>query len=1045
MASAQETRGIKDPVAIEQEMGRLERAYNDALKESDREGALRAIRDQIALDGDHPLPHRLAALLRRRGDKTGGEAWLETIGPPDGPGRLYGQGVTLYLDKRQPEALEAYARALDLYAQRRHDSGQAACLTALGNVDLQANRLEQALARYAAAVPHVERLGDRRSLADVRAQEAKIERARGRPREAAEKQRQVLALRIELNDEPGIAKSWQEIGVCLLLAGDPVDARDALGKALEMRRRMKDQPGEGMTLMTLADVSAAEGKDREALDALIAAEAVLSQTKDRGTRAETLARTGKTLRRLGEFERARTSLESARGLAAEIKDARLEAGVLADLAMVAYSVRDVPAALMAAGGALDRYRKLEDPRGEVTCLDTLAAIHEAVGNLRTSRSDLEARQAIAVRLEDPDLIAIGDNNLGVVLGRLGETDAALARLESAEKAWAGSAPSRRLGHAMANRAELLAGQGRTDEARALLERALDAFRQKGHVAGEALVLNQLGVLAAAGSRHRQAVTHHTRALEIARPRRLADEEWRAHIGLAGSLQALGRDAEAIDHARRALDAVESIRVRLMGDAFKTRFLAGKLDLYERVIEIVLSASSRKEGAPRAFEVSQRAKARGLLDLLGESRARMRERLPAELREREQAALDAVSAATQRLVAGEEGAVRESPQIPGTDLSPIEMAEGDLGRLEIEIRAAAPGYAEIAFPRPAAARDVQGALAVGETLLEYFIGPRKAWVWQVTRQGLTIQELPVPSAIAEAVAGFRQSMASPGASLAGSGIDPAAERLAASVLPKGVPSKGRLLIAPDGALHHVPMEALAVKGRFLIEDHDISLVPSATAMLWMRSMSLSPAPRAFLGVGEGPVGPGDTTALPYAAEEIARISGLFDEGSRQVMRGDQVSKEALTGPLVKQFRYVHFATHGLLQDGPPGKVRTGLWLGGAESEAVLTVPEVATLPLDADLVVLSSCRSGAGEVLEGEGIVGLTRAFLHAGSRSVVMSLWDVNDQSAVDLMESFYVKLKAGEPPVAALRKAKLEFLHSDRAARREPYRWAPFVLVGAH
>ena len=217
------------------------------------------------------------------------------------------------------------------------------------------------------------------------------------------------------------------------------------------------------------------------------------------------------------------------------------------------------------------------------------------------------------------------------------------------------------------------------------------------------------------------------------------------------------------------------------------------------------------------------------------------------------------------------------------------------------------------------------------------------------------------------------------------------------------------------------------------------------MLWMRSSPPSRAAHAFLGVGN-PAAPDASLALPYSGAEIEAIASLFDAPAKRVMLGEQLSRAAFTEPSLKDFRYVHFATHGLLNEGAPGDVRTGLWLGrrsGEKTDAILTLPDVATLPLDADLVVLSACRSGEGELLDGEGIVGLTRAFLQAGARSVVMALWNVSDQSSVDLMHAFYRGLTSGATPGAALRQAKLEFIRSDRPARREPYRWAPFVLVG--
>ena len=111
--------------------------------------------------------------------------------------------------------------------------------------------------------------------------------------------------------------------------------------------------------------------------------------------------------------------------------------------------------------------------------------------------------------------------------------------------------------------------------------------------------------------------------------------------------------------------------------------------------------------------------------------------------------------------------------------------------------------------------------------------------------------------------------------------------------------------------------------------------------------------------------------------------------------------------------------------------------------VLTPGDILGLRLDSDVVVLSACRSGLGELLRGEGLVSLTRAFLQAGSRAVVVSLWDVGDRSTADFMGAFYKGLLRGEPVAAALRGAELSFVRSESPSRREIFRWAPFVLVG--
>jgi CHAT domain-containing protein len=145
----------------------------------------------------------------------------------------------------------------------------------------------------------------------------------------------------------------------------------------------------------------------------------------------------------------------------------------------------------------------------------------------------------------------------------------------------------------------------------------------------------------------------------------------------------------------------------------------------------------------------------------------------------------------------------------------------------------------------------------------------------------------------------------------------------------------------------------------------------------------------------------------------------------------------------RFGVVHFATHGHIDEEVP--VRSGVLLGGDHpGDDFLTLNEIFGLSLRAELVVLSACRTGRGRLMEGEGIVGMTRGFLFAGARAVLVSLWNVNDRSTADFMERFHRDFSKGLPAASALRNAKLEFLTSDKPGYRDPGRWAPFILVGA-
>ena len=181
-------------------------------------------------------------------------------------------------------------------------------------------------------------------------------------------------------------------------------------------------------------------------------------------------------------------------------------------------------------------------------------------------------------------------------------------------------------------------------------------------------------------------------------------------------------------------------------------------------------------------------------------------------------------------------------------------------------------------------------------------------------------------------------------------------------------------------------------------------------------------------------------------EINDIGSLFPSAERKVFLGADANEKNVKGEKLDAFRYVHFATHGIVDEEKPARSGVILSLKGNEKEdGVLQVTEIMRLKLNADLVTLSACRTGLGRVVGGEGVLGLTRAFIYAGSHSVVASLWNVNDTATAELMKSFYANLKKGEPKDEALRQAKLTLLKGKQTTWRHPYYWAPFVLVGAN
>jgi CHAT domain-containing protein len=274
------------------------------------------------------------------------------------------------------------------------------------------------------------------------------------------------------------------------------------------------------------------------------------------------------------------------------------------------------------------------------------------------------------------------------------------------------------------------------------------------------------------------------------------------------------------------------------------------------------------------------------------------------------------------------------------------------------------------------------------------------------------------------------------------------RLLEPLMPR-IGSAASWIISPDGPLAFLPFEALRVANKPVIEGRALSYSASLSSLAAMPARVTTGARLDFLGVGIsrfGDAAKGKWPPLPRAEDEVRIAAQVFS--SSLILRGSEgtevrLRQLALSGEL-QRYRILHFATHAFLSDrsaGTSGVVMADV--GDGASDGVITAAEWPTFRLGADLVVLSACDTGLGRLVAGEGVVGLPTALLVAGSRSVIVSLWSVSDESAAEFMPLFYKRLKAGKSPAEALRETKLEFARS-KGPYSSPRHWAPYVLYGA-
>lgn len=865
-----------------------------------------------------------------------------------------------------------------------------------GREDRESCRL--AVPLYHDALDRVRALGDRRQEAEILQRLGWVHRKYlEEERTAIEYYQGALALFESLGEESHAASILNNLGRAHYDLGELAEAVNAWNRALPIMRRLQDPAGEASSLGNLALAHRYLGDVQEALDAYDRSLELLRAAGGRAAEGRALNNRGRFYVLLGENRQALADLAAALAISREIGDRRFEAAVLT----------------------------------------AIGRIHESRGDVEPAQDALEKALALRIDVEDRRGRAVTERALGSLYARL----------------------------------------GRGDEAAAFDRRALADFRELGaprEVAGALLALGQLAVAAERPDGARPLLREALSGFRAIRDPIAAAETL---FALARCERAGGDPRTALALTEDALREIELVRSRLGSHSLRTSFFATQQDYYDLQIGLLMDLHRLEPEAGHdreALAASERARVRSLVDLLAESgvasTAGADPELLAEKRDLE-----------RRLAALEQERLELGAGQPAKRVAAIEAGLDGLVRdyraLCGKIRASSPSYAALTEPRTLSAEEIQRQLLGPDTvLLEVHLGDRASVLWLVTVDSITSFELP-SRAVIEAAARrayellevshlreYREATGQALSELSRMVLGPVSDRLA----------ERRLLISGAGALQLIPFAALPLPGASgsepLVGRHEIVTLPSASALAVLRARTAGRArPAGTVAVladpvfeatdprlaGGGPAPPGPDAAstrgadrlgrLPYSAGEAASILRLAAEEESYEALGFAATREAATSPALGGYRIVHFATHGALDGEHPELSRLVFSRFDAEGRArngVLFAHQIYDLELPVDLVVLSACESALGRQMRGEGLVGLTQGFFHAGAARVVVSLWRVDDRATAELMARFYEGMLVDRlAPAAALRRAQLAI--RSEPGWQAPYYWAGFVLQG--
>ncbi len=774
--------------------------------------------------------------------------------------------------------------------------------------------------------------------------------------------------------------------------GEPQPALRLYGQALDLFRATGDRGNEailfsniGWTESELANWQAALDSYRQSLD-------LLRQTPNAWVEGHTLANMGVAYRQLGEPDQAETLFNQALSIWKRIGDRRGEATTLGALANLYLTGNQPAKALPVLEGALAAWRATGDKRGLADALTRTARAQAELGQFDSAQVSLA---------ESLDLARANHDRRG--------TGTALAEL---------------------GRAQLISGH--PDQAVDASEQALVEFRAIGDSAHQALSLETI----------------------------------------ARAESDLGNLAVARQRMEEALRLTEENRGATNSEQLRASFFATRQDSYAFYIDLLM----RMGDTGAALQANERSRARSLLDMLAAAGTDVRQGVDPKLLARERDISDRLNAKGARLLPllG-----RDDPRA-ATLTAEIRDLQSEYQDVEAAIRAASPRYAALTQPAPLTVVQIQQQVLDPDTLLlEYSLGEKRSWLWAVGTDQLHAFQLPPRSAIEAQAARVYELLTTH----RDADLDPAAGKLGQMVLAPAASLFGnkRLAIVADGALQRIPF-AILPPGDGIRE---VVMLPSASAIAALRAQLAGrpPAPKLLAvfadpvfdasdpRVHSGSAAPaqpqqasgsrlleqvaviqGEAAGarlyiprLPFTSQEADQILRVADDSSDLKATGFAASRtEALSG-LLGQYRYLHFATHGYLDTERPelsALVLSQLDKEGRPVDGFLRVNDIYNSRLSADLVVLSACQTGLGKEVRGEGLMGLTRAFMYAGVPRVIVSLWSVSDRATAELMASLYRSmLRGGERPSEALRDAQLEL--RKHKEWRSPYYWAAFVQQG--
>jgi CHAT domain-containing protein/Tfp pilus assembly protein PilF len=604
-------------------------------------------------------------------------------------------------------------------------------------------------------------------------------------------------------------------------------------------------------------------------------------------------------------------------------------------------------------------------------------------------------------------------------------------------------------------------------------------------------------------KYAMALENYQNGLKVALTIKSPEQIWRAYFGLGKTYEKLNKSEQAFANYDSSITQIEAMRAKLKAVSLKESFMDEKIEVYEAMINLLLKMGKDED----AHQYLERSKARSFLDILSTGKINITEGISPERLKRKNGLERELNTVQQDLVNeySKSETEQNKKQIASLE-GRLKKARQQYDELLQEIELNHPRYATLTgATEPLSLKQIQQkVIQPGTFFIEYLVGENQTITWVIGKNSFVYEKLDLKredleKMVTDLLQPFRDVKEGKIKNLANVGFDPKlAQQLYLQIfqpVEKHLQKDRHLIIVPDGILHYLPFEALVTEiekkqfdrniifsryenAQYLVERYAISYSPSASVLNpeLLKQDKSTKGRGKLLAFGNPDFGRareelkmvkdekeedisnyyalvsrssrgGIFDQLPKSEEEVKAIAGILKPSLLYIGKD---AKEETFKEKSDDFANIHLATHCILEETQPMYSRIVFAQDDDPTEdGFLHTYEVFNLKLNADLVTLGACETGLGKLSRGEGLIGLTRAFMYAGTPSVVVSLWSV-DESTAELMTYFYQNLKAGMRKMEALRQAKIKLLSSrgkfateQEFSFAQPYLWAPFVLIG--